>query len=262
MISRAYITEWRLNAPWQFDSQVEQDLILSRIIVSIFSNDLLFKHLIFRGGTALYKLYLIPSVRYSEDIDLVQKEAMPIGILMTEIRKIINPILGEPQWTQNKGKVTFRYKAESEIHPIETLKFKIEINTREHFYVYKIKEKEFNINSRWFSGKCKIPIYSLEELLGAKMRALYQRKKGRNLFDLWYGLTKGKAHPEKIIKSFKEYIKFQGLTISRKNFINNLNQKISDNSFITDIKYLLKSDISYSINEAYKLVMNKLIKKI
>ncbi len=262
MISRAYITEWRFNVPWQSDSQIEQDLILNRIIISIFSNELLFKHLRFRGGTALHKLYLFPSTRYSEDIDLVQREAIPIGKLMTEIRKIINPILGKPKWTQNKGRVTFRYSVKSEIPPIEPLKFKIEINTREHFNVYKVKEKEFNLNSRWFSGKCQIPVYSLEELLGTKMRALYQRTKGRDLFDLWYGLTKGKANPEKIIKSFKTYIKFQGISISQKQFINNLQLKVNDSSFINDTKFLLRSDVSYNIYQAYELIIEELIKKI
>ena len=35
------------------------------------------RSLAFRGGTALYKLYLTPAARYSEDIDLVQVEAGP-----------------------------------------------------------------------------------------------------------------------------------------------------------------------------------------
>lgn len=38
--------------------------------------------LAFRGGTALYKLYLKPAARYSEDIDLVQVKAEPAGDMM------------------------------------------------------------------------------------------------------------------------------------------------------------------------------------
>ena len=65
MISRAHITAWRANAPWSTDAQVEQDLVLSRALVEIFSDPLLGKHLAFRGGTDLYKLYLLPPPRYS-----------------------------------------------------------------------------------------------------------------------------------------------------------------------------------------------------
>ena len=65
------MTAWRANAPWVEDAQVEQDLVISRALVEMFSHSLLARSLAFRGGTALYKLYLTPAARYSEDIDLV-----------------------------------------------------------------------------------------------------------------------------------------------------------------------------------------------
>ncbi len=71
MIPSDYITEWRAEAPWIEDSQVEQDLVISRALVEIFSHPHLSAALAFRGGTALYKLYVRPAARYSEDIDLV-----------------------------------------------------------------------------------------------------------------------------------------------------------------------------------------------
>ncbi len=45
MIPRDYITEWRVEAPWVQDSQVEQDLVISRALVEIFSHPLLSKSL-------------------------------------------------------------------------------------------------------------------------------------------------------------------------------------------------------------------------
>ncbi len=79
MIPRDYITEWRAEAPWIQDFQVEQDLVISRALVEIFSRPVLHEALAFRGGTALYKLHLKPPARYSEDIDLVQTKAEPAG---------------------------------------------------------------------------------------------------------------------------------------------------------------------------------------
>ena len=73
MIPRDYITAWRAQAPWIPDFQVEQDLVISRALVLIFSHPLLRKSLAFRGGTALYKLYIKPPARYSEDIDAAAK---------------------------------------------------------------------------------------------------------------------------------------------------------------------------------------------
>lgn len=51
MISRAHITAWRAVAPWSTDAQVEQDLILSRALVQIFSEATLRNQLAFRGET-------------------------------------------------------------------------------------------------------------------------------------------------------------------------------------------------------------------
>jgi predicted nucleotidyltransferase component of viral defense system len=72
VIPRANIMAWRRQAHWSTDAQVEQDLVLSRAIVEIYSGPVLSTPVAFRGGTALHKLHLSPALRYSEDIDLVQ----------------------------------------------------------------------------------------------------------------------------------------------------------------------------------------------
>jgi hypothetical protein len=45
MIPKAYIIEWSKTAPWLNNSQVEQDLIIERALVEIFSDNKLKKHL-------------------------------------------------------------------------------------------------------------------------------------------------------------------------------------------------------------------------
>ena len=85
MIPVAFITEWRSRAPWPEDAQVEQDLLLSRVLVEIFSDDALGAALAFRGGTALNKLHLDKPSRYSEDIDLVQLGPGPIGDIINTL---------------------------------------------------------------------------------------------------------------------------------------------------------------------------------
>ena len=86
MIEQSYIEEWRNMHPWS-NPQVEQDLVISRAIVEIFSDDLLRKSLTIRGGTALHKLYITPQVRYSEDIDMVQINSEPINPVLKRIRE-------------------------------------------------------------------------------------------------------------------------------------------------------------------------------
>ena len=75
MIPRAHVTAWRASAPWPTDAQVEQDLVLSRALVEMFSSADVAQAVAFRGGTALHKIFLGSPGRYSEDNDLVQVDA-------------------------------------------------------------------------------------------------------------------------------------------------------------------------------------------
>ena len=87
MMPKRYIDEWREQAPWPINAQVEQDLIMARALVEMYSDDLLKNSLAFRGGTALHKLFLAPQIRYSEDIDLVQIHSEPINSILKQIRE-------------------------------------------------------------------------------------------------------------------------------------------------------------------------------
>jgi predicted nucleotidyltransferase component of viral defense system len=102
MIPKPHIAKWRKHAPWKEFAQVEQDLIISRALVEIFSDDFLYENLAFRGGTALHKLYLDPAARYSEDIDLVQVKEGSIKPIMQRLREVIT-FFDEERTTQVKG---------------------------------------------------------------------------------------------------------------------------------------------------------------
>ena len=91
MIPQENITQWRSEAPWNSDEQVEQDLVLSRALIAIFSDPLLAGIMVLRGGTALHKLCIKQALRYSEDIDLVQLKAGGIGEAIDKIREILDP---------------------------------------------------------------------------------------------------------------------------------------------------------------------------
>jgi len=125
MIPKDFITEWRKYAPWVEDFQVEQDLLISRSLIELFSNSSIAKSLAFRGGTALYKVYFNSAPRYSEDIDLVQIDAAPIGPIIDEIRKILDPLLGTPKRKFGPGVVSMTYRFDSEDNPSKRLKLKV-----------------------------------------------------------------------------------------------------------------------------------------
>ncbi len=262
MIPRDYILEWRAQAPWPQDFQVEQDLIISRALVEIFSHPLLHDVLAFRGATALYKLHLKPPARYSEDIDLVQTRAEPAGPMMEALRGVLDPLLGKPRWTQTEGRVTFVYRINSEDSPPIPLKLKIETNTREHFSVYGLDHVPFGVASRWFEGTCDIHTYELDELLGTKLRALYQRKRGRDLFDLATALDRSEADADRIVTAFTKYMEREEHRVTRAQFERNFALKLHDPQFAADIGPLLAADFLWDIDVAGSLVSSRLIERL
>ena len=203
MIPFDFITEWRQFVPWVHDTQVEQDLIMSRALVEMFHQPEVASSMTFRGGTALFKLFIKPAVRYSEDIDLVQITAGPIGPALNAIRRTLDPWLGNPRRTFKEGETTLLYRIQSESLPSVPIRLKIEINSREHFNVLDLERLNFKVKSRWFSGSVPIRTYRLEELMGTKLRALYQRKKGRDLFDLWIAEQRETVDPDQVDNCFQ-----------------------------------------------------------
>ena len=259
MIPRDYITEWRAQVPWVEDFQVEQDLAISRALIEIFSHPLLRETLAFRGATALYKLHLRPAARYSEDIDLVQVAAGAAGPIMDALHEVLDPWLGRSQWKQSKGRVTLVYRFDSESTPPMRLRLKVEINSREHFSIFGFTKAPFTVNSRWFYGAADIRTYQLDELLGTKLRALYQRKKGRDLFDLAVALEGETADPERIVEAFSAYLDHDGHHVTCAVFDQNLATKLRDQQFAADIGPLLAPGYNWDPNHAARLVSSRLI---
>ena len=249
MIPGDYITEWRKDAPWIENFQVEQDLIISRALVDLFSHPMLSRALALRGGTALYKLHLKPPARYSEDIDLVQITAEPAGNMMGAMREVLDPWLGTPQWKQTEGRVTFAYRFSSEYSPPIRLRLKVEINSREHFVIYGMQRVPFRVTSRWFQGSCEIQTYELHELLGTKMRALYQRKKGRDLFDLAVALKNASVTADRIVAAFSAYMDQQGHRVTRAQFEQNIAAKLRAPQFVADLTPLLAAGVSWDMQK-------------
>lgn len=257
MIPEIFIENWRRTTSWNNLVQVEQDLIICRALINLFSDSHIKDALIFRGGTALNKLFISPPSRYSEDLDFVQKNADPIGQTIDAIRNVLKPWLGDPKWkiTRRSAKLIYKYEAINKL----PAKLKIEINITEHFQVLPLQWEQFSINSDWFTGSANIATYGIDELMATKLRALYQRRKGRDLFELWYVITKKLVNLENVFKIFSKYCDYNGGQISGEEFIRNLELKKNNRDFRSDMDILLPSKLNWNFDEAYKFVIENVI---
>jgi len=263
MIDRSSIMAWNAVAPWPSMTMVEQDLIISRALVDIYSDDFLRSELAFRGGTALHKLYLQPQPRYSEDIDLVQIHPGPIKQILHRLGEVLDWMpdrVTKPKRYNN----TMLFRMQSEFPPVEPIRLKVEINCYEHFNVLGLQQVPFEMENKWFSGKCELTTYAFEELLGTKLRALYQRKKGRDLFDLQVALSNREVNVDKVLECYNRYMEFVvGKAPTYKQFMQNMELKMQDPDFLNDMDILLREGApKFDPQTAFELVKTTFIDRL
>lgn len=258
MIPIAQIIQWRATAPWPDDMQVEQDLILSRILVEIFSDLFLNKELAFRGGTALHKLFFSSPARYSEDIDLVRTSKGAIKDIVDGLRNRLEPWLGKPKTVRTARSFKLFFYFNPENSPSIRLRIKIEINIIENFSVLGRLSKSYYVQSNWFTGQAQVNTFQFEELMATKLRALYQRNKGRDVFDLWLALKQKDFNIKDAIAVFLQYMKNENKIINQNLFIENLELKLKEHSFLDDIGLLLSKQ-GWDLVDAAEEIKSKIL---
>ncbi|MBT1158468.1 nucleotidyl transferase AbiEii/AbiGii toxin family protein [Aminobacter anthyllidis] len=268
MIPAQNIVAWGNVVPWADQRQVEQDLIISRALIDIFNDDLLSAELRFRGGTALNKLHFPKSMRYSEDIDLVRTTSGPIGPILDQLREVLEPWLGRAQFDQSPVAPKFRFRVEGEDGSGVPIRLKVEINTREIEAYDPPQAIPFRIDNPWFAGEAAIPTFSREEMLATKLRALLQRDKGRDLYDLSHALDVfAGLDVDRITEMFGLYLQFAGQAISRAQAEERMFAKLANPRLLTDMRPLLSAAQAEALSddatkEAFERVFKGLIAKI
>jgi len=249
MIPHMNIVAWSNVAPWASFRQVEQDLVISRAVIDIFNDDFLREELRFRGGTALNKLHFPTPLRYSEDIDLVRTSAGPIKALLGQIRDVLRPWLGEATFRDSPVAPTLIYRADAEDGGPQ-LRLKLEINTREREAFDGAILKPHEIENPWFAGRADIPTFTNEEIRATKLRALLERNKGRDLFDLAHalGVVDG-LDTARVVALFAQYMDAQGKNLTRAQAEQRMLNKLAHADLLADVRPLLAVDAAAALNE-------------
>jgi len=273
-ITRQDILAHQAVVPWAAQYQVEQDLLLCRAMVALFDDKFLSSQIAMRGGTLLHKVHLAPPARYSEDIDLVVVGARPPDHIRRAIRRVLTDVLGTPKasvWdtlalairnTVKPSRVLrMTYSARSIIEPNRMLEIVVEANVTERKPHRAVVEMPFSFPFRDKAVQTHIKGFDIHEMLGTKMRAMFQRKRGRDLFDLYWALTKSPTpvDPTAIIASFEHYLKQEGTKAGRAEFIGILDNHLKDRGFCSDMQPLLRTDIAYDPQAAGKYVKTHLL---
>jgi predicted nucleotidyltransferase component of viral defense system len=257
VIPDAAVTHWATGAPLPTRTQVEQDLLLSRLMCEIATDPYLSTELILRGGTCLHKLHIHPARRYSEDLDYVRSTAGGIKELTAAVTGI-GQALG------------FEIRTQIGVHPKVYLitesaegyriRIKIEVNTRERSPSDPVQLVPYKIDSPWWSGQAQVRTFSTRELVATKIRALYQRKKSRDVFDMWLALTELDLTGEDLLAVFEPY---RPASLSAKTAVANLRDKLNDDEFRHDIDpFVTELPPGYDLDDAAEMLIDTVLSKI
>jgi predicted nucleotidyltransferase component of viral defense system len=257
VIAQAYLNEWAAQAPWPQQVQIEQDLVLSRLIVEISQDDLLGGELAFRGGTCLHKLHLPKPLRYSEDLDYVRHTHSGIKPYLTALREVALGVgLVEHGTTQSGQMVHIVFDAEATNGP-GRIRVKIETNIAETESFRPRITRPYAVDSRWWSGRADVSTFQIEELMSTKLRALYQRRRGRDLFDLWHALTDLRPNEQLVVDGLAHYMGDE--VFGYRELSANLVAKLEHPDFLADLDQLTAdSPLQYDVTVAADLVMERL----
>lgn len=257
MIPATHITHWSTGVPWPTRDQVEQDLVLSRLIIDIASHPQLGEELVFRGGTCLHKLHLPRPLRYSEDLDYVRVTPTPIGPVLDALREVGGNLGFETHTDIGRHpKVRFRAQFDSQM----SMRVKIEINTHETSTARPLIHLPYEVSSPWWVGRAEVLTFTPEELVATKIRALHQRRKGRDLFDLWLALTQMDLAPGEILEAFGPY---RPDGYNRNAALATFAEHVAHAGFRTDLDPLVREiPDGYTIDDAAELIRTQLLEHV
>ena len=120
-----------------------------------------------------------------------------------------------------------------------------------------------SVDNKWYNGECDVLTYQLDELVGTKLRALYQRRKGRELYYWYKALTTSDINIDNVLACYQKYMEFVVDHIpTYKEFIINMEDKMQDDEFLGDTMQLLRPDEEFNPQEGYEVVRTLLLDRL
>jgi predicted nucleotidyltransferase component of viral defense system len=193
------------------------------------------RKIFFKGGTALHLIFGAP--RFSEDLDFTvelteKKFTNFIADFFADLGKIADVKFKERKTIAGKR---FLMKSAADILPHESF-INLDFSFRE-----RVLRPEKSIIKTDYPIIFTSFVYHLSknEIFAEKIRALLTRKKGRDLYDLWFLLSSGAALDEKLVK---EKLKYYGSDKIKKEALLKRVADFRESDFVLDLKPFVPID--------------------
>jgi|SRR3989344_919939 len=218
-------------------SIIEKDYLLEMVLFLLQEYG---KNLIFKGGTALYKLYSLP--RFSEDLDFTLKGKIDTDkVTKTIMRKLqlagISGRVKEVSVYGNQRNIRLELRGPLfDGNPRNANVITINISVREK-PIYNGNEEKIYPKYRDIPSFT-VVVMPLREILAEKIRALFTREKPRDVFDIWFLCEKGVSTS---LQDINKKLKLYKEKFSRRKFIEKIEDKRK--AWEMDLKVLMSGKL-------------------
>ena len=232
--------------PWQEEKRYMQAMIL---------NSLSSAPLIFKGGTYLWLFHGLR--RFSEDLDFTANGNLKMNLAETISRDLsLLGINNEVKIVKNNNiTLSFRILSNGPLYkgPLDRTPVYVEISKREIILdkplALRFDFPEYNLPVRILSGM------SMEEVGSEKVRAIYTRKKPRDIYDLFFLIvSKGITFNQEMVNKKLEYY---NITFDREAFIGEITKQ--EEYFSKTLKNIVMDQLP-DINYIVKIIRSWLNK--
>lgn len=258
IITRPKLTVWADKIGATGLPQAEHDYRLVMALKSLSEHSELRQELAFKGGTALNKLYYGESNRLSVDLDFNAVGAPGIVLKRgAQLRRWVESVLREQdpdyqlsyKYSERQTAIAARYAPLMGAAPQP---IKVEISVIESVPILGLVEKTLEGPE----GPVNIRTYTLDELLAGKIRALYDRRKGRDIHDL--DRARGFQFDDRAVRRLVCYYFFASRKVFNWSlFRQNLEAKAADRRFGEDVRPFLRPTVPFEAHAAVGVFLER-----
>jgi predicted nucleotidyltransferase component of viral defense system len=221
----------------------ELDFRLAHALQTVYADSFLRDRLLLKGGTALNKLYLLAANRLSVDLDFnaigsreqVLRERTSIGEALAAVLTRQDPGYDLTyRWRYDQVTLYARYSPLTGTAP---QRLKLEVSFIERFAILGRLERPLLASP--LGEPLVVHTFHLEELVSTKLRALFDRRKGRDIYDLYRVTDLGLDHAA-IRKMVLYYFLRANKVFHYPTFVRNVERKVAERGFGDDIRGLIR----------------------
>ncbi len=234
MIPQHEIDAAALHRPGWDNQQVEQDIVLTRLMAEVANDKHLAEALVLKGGTCLHKLWLTEPWRYSKDLDYARTEDTPMGATFDALRAAGRRAgLDGTKMRVNRGQLLSHVTFRATYADGATMKITVDIPTSPPAVPAHTQTRTLAVPHPSGATTAVIVSVTPEEMIASKAAAVFGRSQPRDAYDVWAATTAGLTTAQRAAARFQHY-RIPGWNLDRA--VSNLDAKWSDSNYLAELQ--------------------------